>query len=105
MRHLAHLLHIEYDLREWKTVVNSILVSFKGHNIFSIFEKHHEELIDFILEQLDDMRSENEIKRIEAKDTFFDRRMYRITRMATPKFIKADKEDEEDDVDSDINMQ
>ena len=64
LKYLAHLLNIEFDLREWKIVVNSILASFKGHNIFSIFKNHHDTLIEFILEQLDDMRSENEIKRV-----------------------------------------
>ena len=105
LKYLAHLLNIEFDLREWKIVINSILASFKGHNIFSIFKNHHDTLIEFILEQLDDMRSENEIKRVQAVDTYFDRKMYRITRMATPRFIKADKKEEEEDVDSDPTMQ
>ena len=66
---LDFTLNKDDDLREYKTLVNSILISFEGHNVFSIFENYHETLIDFILEQLDDMRSENEIKRIEVKDT------------------------------------
>ena len=38
------------------------------------------------------MRAENEIKRIVNKDTPFDRRIYRIMKVAAPKF----KESEDD---------
>ena len=92
LAYLAFLLKRDHKLEDWPQLLSSFLVSFKGHNLFSIFNKneHHETLLEFVLAQMEEMRAENEIKRIEEKDTPFDRRIYRIMKIATPNFPKSD---------------
>ena len=88
------MLSREQSLEDWPQILSSFLVSFKGHNLFSIFDENHEDLLDFVLNQMEEMRAENEIKRIVNKDTPFDRRIYRIMKIAAPKF-KVSEDDQD----------
>ena len=89
LKFLNTTLVMKRDL-DWKMFINPVLVSFYGHNVFSIFEDYQEELLDYVHEIMDEMQAENEIKKIEDKDTPFDRRIYRVMTMATPYFFKDD---------------
>ena len=44
------------NLQEFGYLVNSMLVSFKGHNVFSIFDKQnkHDKLLKYILKCMSD---------------------------------------------------
>ena len=44
------------NLQEFGYLVNSMLVSFKGHNVFSIFDNHneHDKLLKYILKCMSD---------------------------------------------------
>ena len=74
-----------------KHLIESMLVSYKGHTVFSIFEEEfHEAMLDFILQYLYDKKLSGEIDEYFEKDSTYIRRIYRVMTMPTSRLSVLD---------------